>query len=56
MDMIIDFFPFSGAGNELDILEIRLNELNSIVDFFLLAEWTDQPRQESLWPVFEPRS
>jgi hypothetical protein len=33
--MIIDAFPFF---NELDILEIRLNELNSIVDFFMLVE------------------
>lgn len=35
--MIIDSFTFF---NELDILEIRLNELNDIVDYFILVEAT----------------
>lgn len=35
--MIIDCFPFF---NELDLLEIRLNELSDIVDVFCLAEET----------------
>lgn len=35
--MIIDGFIFF---NELDLLEIRLNELNSVVDFFVLVEST----------------
>lgn len=33
--MIIDCFPFF---NELDLLEIRLNELNNIVDYFVIVE------------------
>jgi beta-1,4-mannosyl-glycoprotein beta-1,4-N-acetylglucosaminyltransferase len=33
--MIIDCFPFF---NELDILEIRLNELYDVVDYFVLVE------------------
>ena len=35
--MIFDCFPFF---NELDTLEIRLNELDKIVDFFILSEAT----------------
>jgi beta-1,4-mannosyl-glycoprotein beta-1,4-N-acetylglucosaminyltransferase len=35
--MIIDGFIFF---NELDLLEIRLNELNSVVDFLFLVEST----------------
>ena len=35
--MIVDCFPFF---NELDLLEIRLNELSSIVDLFVLTEGT----------------
>jgi beta-1,4-mannosyl-glycoprotein beta-1,4-N-acetylglucosaminyltransferase len=38
MDMIkVDVFPFF---NELDLLEIRLHELDSFVDFFLITECT----------------
>ncbi len=33
--MIYDAFPFF---NELDLLEIRLNEMNDLVDYFVLAE------------------
>ena len=33
--MIYDCFPFN---NELDILEIRLNILNDVVDKFILVE------------------
>ena len=33
--MIIDWFPFF---DELDLLEIRLNELSSVVDVFVLSE------------------
>lgn len=33
--MIIDAFPFF---NELDLLEIRLNTLNDVVDYFVLVE------------------
>lgn len=33
--MIIDCFPFF---NELDILELRLNELHNVVDYFVLVE------------------
>ncbi|NJM15850.1 MAG: hypothetical protein HC896_11225 [Bacteroidales bacterium] len=33
--MVYDCFPFF---NELDILEIRLNELNEAVDKFVLVE------------------
>ncbi len=32
---VYDCFPFF---NELDLLEIRLNELNDIVDYFVLVE------------------
>lgn len=35
--MIIDAFPFF---NELDLLEIRLNELDPVVDYFVLVEAT----------------
>lgn len=35
--MVIDGFPFF---NELDLLEIRLHELDSVVDFFVLVEAT----------------
>ena len=35
--MIIDGFIFF---NELDLLEIRLHELNSVVDYFVLVEAT----------------
>jgi beta-1,4-mannosyl-glycoprotein beta-1,4-N-acetylglucosaminyltransferase len=35
--MIIDCFPFS---NELDLLEIRLNELSELVDVFVISEAT----------------
>lgn len=35
--MIYDTFPFF---NELDLLEIRLHELDSVVDFFVLVEAT----------------
>ena len=35
--MIYDCFPFF---NELDVIEIRLNELNSVVDKFVLVEST----------------
>jgi len=35
--MVIDGFTFF---NELDLLEIRLNELNDVVDFFVLVEST----------------
>jgi len=35
--MIYDCFPFF---NELDLLEIRLNELNAVVDYFVIAEAT----------------
>jgi beta-1,4-mannosyl-glycoprotein beta-1,4-N-acetylglucosaminyltransferase len=42
--MIIDCFPFF---NELDVLEIRLNELNSVVDKFVLVE---ADRTQSLLP------
>ena len=35
--MIIDCFPFF---NELDLLEIRLNELSDVVDMFVLTEAT----------------
>lgn len=34
---VYDCFPFF---NELDLLEIRLNELDSVVDYFVLAEGT----------------
>jgi hypothetical protein len=32
--IVIDSFVFSGAGNEMKILEIRLNELKDVVDYF----------------------
>lgn len=35
MGKIYDVFPFF---NELDLLEIRLNQLNDVVDFFVLTE------------------
>ena len=35
--MIVDVFPFF---NELDLLEIRLNELSDLVDVFVLSEAT----------------
>lgn len=35
--MIFDCFPFF---NELDLLEIRLHELNDVVDYFVLSEAT----------------
>jgi beta-1,4-mannosyl-glycoprotein beta-1,4-N-acetylglucosaminyltransferase len=35
--MVYDVFPFL---NELDILEIRLNELDPVVDLFVLTEST----------------
>ena len=34
---VYDVFPFF---NELDILDIRLNTLNSVVDYFLITEAT----------------
>jgi beta-1,4-mannosyl-glycoprotein beta-1,4-N-acetylglucosaminyltransferase len=34
---VFDCFPFY---NELDILEIRLNVLNEVVDYFILVEST----------------
>lgn len=37
MPKIFDCFPFF---NELDLLELRLNELTDVVDFFVLAEAT----------------
>src|SRR5258707_12585633 len=37
MPKIFDCFLFS---NELDLLELRLNELNAVVDFFVLVEAT----------------
>jgi beta-1,4-mannosyl-glycoprotein beta-1,4-N-acetylglucosaminyltransferase len=33
--MIIDCFPFF---KELDLLEIRLNELDPVIDYFVLVE------------------
>lgn len=36
--MIIDAFIFGGFGAELDILEIRLNELYDAVDYFVIVE------------------
>ena len=33
---IIDSFVFY---NELDMLNLRLHELNDVVDFFILAKW-----------------
>jgi beta-1,4-mannosyl-glycoprotein beta-1,4-N-acetylglucosaminyltransferase len=36
--MIIDCFPLGGFGCELDILEIRLNYLSEITDFFIISE------------------
>lgn len=38
--MVIDCFPFGGYGAELDLLEIRLNELKNVVDFHVLVEST----------------
>lgn len=35
--LVFDCFPFF---NELDLLEIRLNELNDVVDYFVLVEST----------------
>ena len=35
--MIIDTFVFS---EELDLLEVRLNELDSVVDYFVMLFWT----------------
>ena len=35
--MIVDCFPFF---NELDLLELRLNELKDVVDVFVLSEAT----------------
>lgn len=45
---IYDCFPFY---NELDLLEIRLNELNDVVDFFVLveAERTHQNKPKKLF-------
>lgn len=37
---VYDCFSFFGAGAELDLLEIRLNELGSVVDHFVLVEAT----------------
>jgi hypothetical protein len=37
MSLVIDAFSFY---NELDLLELRLNELSSVVDFFILVEAT----------------
>jgi len=41
MPRIFDCFPFF---NELDLLEIRLNELSDVVDFFVLVEATKTHR------------
>ncbi len=41
MPKIFDCFPFC---NELDLLELRLNELGDVVDFFVLAEATTTHR------------
>ena len=35
MSRVFDVFPFF---NEIDLLEIRLNELDSVVDFFVITE------------------
>lgn len=45
---IYDCFSFF---NELDLLEIRLNELDSVVDVFVLVEatWTHQKKQKPLY-------
>jgi beta-1,4-mannosyl-glycoprotein beta-1,4-N-acetylglucosaminyltransferase len=32
---VFDCFPFF---NELDVLEIRLNEMNSVADYFVILE------------------
>ena len=37
MQKVFDCFPFY---NELDLLEIRLNILNDVVDYFVLTEST----------------
>ncbi|HLF52047.1 hypothetical protein [Flavobacterium sp.] len=48
--MVYDCFPFF---NELDILEIRLNELNDVVDKFVLVE-ADRTHQNTPKPfIFE---
>jgi beta-1,4-mannosyl-glycoprotein beta-1,4-N-acetylglucosaminyltransferase len=48
MNRIYDCFCFF---NELDVLEVRLNELNEVVDFFVLveAEWTHQKKSKPLY-------
>lgn len=38
--MIVDTFMFSGLGVDADILELRLHELNDVVDLFVFAEAT----------------
>jgi beta-1,4-mannosyl-glycoprotein beta-1,4-N-acetylglucosaminyltransferase len=47
--MVIDAFPFF---NELDLLEIRLNELNSVVDYFLIVESLERHGSAKLKPAF----
>ncbi|MFM9839863.1 MAG: hypothetical protein ACKVOQ_16475 [Cyclobacteriaceae bacterium] len=48
MNRVFDCFSFF---NELDILEVRLNELNDVVDFFVLVEakWTHQNKEKPLY-------
>jgi beta-1,4-mannosyl-glycoprotein beta-1,4-N-acetylglucosaminyltransferase len=48
MNRIFDCFCFF---NELDLLEIRLNELNDVVDVFVLVEavWTHQKKEKPLY-------
>lgn len=48
--MIIDSFMFN---NELDLLEIRLNELNDVVDYFILVEANKTQCQKSKPFYFE---
>ena len=45
---IYDCFTFY---NELDLLEIRLNELNDVVDGFILVE-AEQSHQNKSKPLF----
>lgn len=50
MPKIFDCFPFF---NELELLELRLNELGDVVDFFVLAEATTTHRGVAKPLVFE---
>ncbi|MCH9627871.1 MAG: hypothetical protein S4CHLAM2_15180 [Chlamydiales bacterium] len=46
---VYDCFMFN---NEIEILEIRLNEMDSFVDYFVIVEWNRGHRKNNLKPYY----